>query len=256
MKLDLYCTSLFGWLTWFTTRLHGPQVRATAASCPLTGCHPWNMASPFLFFILCCSFHLYHPRFSVKIQIYVSWETPCSVGVQGGWLVWKGMINKKRGVMDRELLVYDCSPQQWIYSNPIEEAGRLGSFTNVSDIQAASVMCLDNNAVFVALDMALWGDMLDRFYKLPAGRENVTVIHVSKEGHSCAETGHLAKVQETVIFSRFMAQLSPSHTVCISLWNMEKIRCSLFTQVSAVVKHAPSYSLSERQGDPKMILMW
>lgn len=45
-------------------------------------------------------------------------------------------------------------------------------------------MCLDNNAVFVALDMVLWEDMADRFYKFSTVCwVNATVIHISKEGH-------------------------------------------------------------------------
>lgn len=57
--------------------------------------------------------------------------------------------------MDRDLLIYDYSPRQQIYSIPMETTGRVGSFTEATAIQASAVMCLDNNAVFVALDKAL-----------------------------------------------------------------------------------------------------
>lgn len=65
--------------------------------------------------------------------------------------------------MDRELLVYDYTPQQQIYSIPMETAVWVGSFTEAKAIQASSVMCLDNNTVFVDFDMALGDDMADIF---------------------------------------------------------------------------------------------
>lgn len=82
-------------------------------------------------------------------------------GLEMVTVVWNRMINNKGKVMDRDWLVYDYAPWQQIYGMPTEKAAWLGSFTEATATQASFVMCLDNNTVFVALDMALRQDMAD-----------------------------------------------------------------------------------------------
>lgn len=136
------------------TQLHRPQVRATSARCHRTVCHSWNIPFLFLcffffffyFFILCCSFHLSIPGVVSKFRS-----------------MFYGMMNNRRKVLDRDLLVYDHTSWQKIYSMPTEKSAWLGSSTEATVIQASSVMCLDNNTIFVALDVALWEDIAVRF---------------------------------------------------------------------------------------------
>ena len=43
------------------------------------------------------------------------------------------MINNEREVMDRDLLIYDHTLRQQIYSMPTEKAARPGSFTEATE---------------------------------------------------------------------------------------------------------------------------
>lgn len=72
-------------------------------------------------------------------------------------------------------------------------------------------MCLDNNIVFVALDVALWEDMADRFYKLSTVCwTNVTVIHISEEGHSVQKQNTLQCTKGCHIFLVYGLTLAQS----------------------------------------------
>lgn len=90
-------------------------------------------------------------------------DDPFCGGVEMVTMVWSRMMNNRRKVLDRDLLVYDHTSWQKIYSMPTEKSAWLGSSTEATVIQASSVMCLDNNTIFVALDVALWEDIAVRF---------------------------------------------------------------------------------------------
>lgn len=92
-------------------------------------------------------------------------------------VVWNEMINNKRKVMDRGLLIYDYTPWQEIYSIPMKTEVWLVSFTETTAIEAPSVICFNNITVFVAFFVRIWQtDFINS--PLSAGAK-VTVIHNS-----------------------------------------------------------------------------
>lgn len=191
-------------IVWLTYMIHDPTAQATGES---NGCQmPLNSLSFLKYSIPFFSSSHFAALTTFPSQARCQNSDLCFMrddllcgGLEMVTAVWNGMINNKRKVMDRDLLVYDYTLRQQIYSIPMETAAWLGSFTEATATQASSVMCLDNNTVFVALDMALWEDTADRFYKLSTvWWANVTVIHISKEGHSVLTRDSLVQKQNTL----------------------------------------------------------